>query len=379
MNPELIYHFTILFLLGGLGLNLILNLAFFRRPYRAPLDPHQKYPLLSVLIPARNEANRITPCLESILHQDYPNLEILILDDQSEDATASIVEKTAGEDPRVRLLRGKELPENWMGKCWACHQLYEAAKGDFLVFIDADTRHKPDSLRTALETLTLQDADLLSLWPRQISKTWSEILVIPFIQILGVLVLPHWMPGRFRSLGAANGQCMLFRRSAYKKIGGHARIRNHIVDDIALAREIKTQGYKLLNADGSALLTCRMYENFRQTWEGFTKNFRSTCEDSIPAYLFILALQFFLLLGPFLFAAACLLQWLPSTQSLPLLTLQIGLIYVMRIISAVLHRTSLLSALLHPFGQTLFLLIALNSWFRTAHAHVSWKGRRYRP
>jgi chlorobactene glucosyltransferase len=368
-----VYQFFITSLLLLLAVNFLLNWFYFRKPRSCFQQGQKELSLVSVLIPARNEESRIPACLESLLAQSYTRIEILILNDHSTDRTGAIVQDFSRRDARVRLIQGTELAAGWTGKGWACQQLGEQAQGDWLLFTDADTVHDSLTVASALQEACDQQTDLLSLWPRQMALTWSEILVIPFVHVLLLVFLPHWMPGRFRSLGAANGQFLFFRREAYQLIGGHAVVKGHLVDDVALAREIKCHGLRLANRDGSDLVQCRMYENALQLWEGFTKNLRAGCEGSLVGFLLLLGIQLLVLTMPFFLLLG--IPWFP--RMLPWISFQILLILLLRLALALKCQQPLLSVFLHPLGQLLVILIALNSWLKTARGAVMWKGRHY--
>ncbi len=393
----LIYHLAVSAFLLVMTLNIALNWGVFVAPKRRKFAGSQSSgaPLVSVLVPARNEAARISPCVRSLLQQDYVNYELLVLDDHSEDATAEVVLGLGcSRDPqsRHRLLTGEPLPPGWTGKSWACQQLAATAHGDFLLFTDADTVHDPGSLGACLGHALETDAALLSAWPRQITHTWSEHAVIPLVYVLLLGALPHRMLHRLQrhreyalrtsakmmgSMGAANGQYMLFRRDAYDAIGGHAAVRDHLVEDVALGRLVAARtvdGLRLINCDGSRLVQCRMYESFSQVWEGFTKNLRAAfSESALSFWLFGLVGTCGLIL-PFFFA--CVPGWSGRWWWLPVL--QVIWIYLIRAVLTWRFQTSWLGALLHPVGEGLSLLIGLNSWRLSSQGGVTWKGRRYR-
>lgn len=374
----------------GLLANLMVNLRFVcRLQPRARLPHPDGSPLVSVLVPARNEEHRIGPCLRSLARQDYPNLEIIVLDDQSEDATARIAESlgfSAETGAWKRLRTGLPLPPGWTGKAWACQQLAEVARGEFLLFTDADTVHDRSCVSTAVAHAEHTCADLLALWPFQITRTWSEILVIPLQFVAAGAVLPHWLlafaqrypavarflgPAQLRSLGAASGQFLLFRRERYFAFGGHRAVAGHLVEDVALAREITTRtgsGFKLVSANGTRLVRCRMYNSFPEMWEGFTKNLHPLFEGDELLFRFAIAGQALLFVWPFV--VVC---WWRS----PALFVQWALIYGLRTAAACLYRSSLWSVLWHPVGYALGLLIAVNSCRCTSGRGVTWKGRRY--
>lgn len=375
----LLYQLIVLGVLLLIALNCCLNILVFRRPKSAPIPDAGEAPLISILIPARNEENRLGPCLDSLFRQSYPDLEWIVMDDHSTDATADLVRARMAGEPRLRLAQSETLPQGWTGKAWACWQLSQKARGEILLFTDADTHHELNSVADAAAMLRQKKGDLLSLWPRQIAKTWSEILILPFVHVLILFYLPHWMP-RFvksRSLGVANGQFMMFTRGGYDAIGGHQKVHSHLVEDVALGREIKTSGLRLLNADGSRHVSCRMYENFSQVWEGFTKNLRAGFEDNVAGFVFMGLVQFIFLTGPFFCLDPEILGFSPRV--LPVVLAQITLILALRIALALLYRQPLIGALLHPVGQMLALIIALNSWIQSARGRVTWKGRSYKP
>ncbi len=392
----LAYHLVVTAFLLLVATNVVLNWKVFVAPRARRFYPaNSGTPMVSVLIPARNEALRISPCVRSVLAQDYPNYEVLVLDDHSEDETATVVIGhgfSRGEGARNRLLEGGPLPAGWTGKAWACHQLAAEARGEYLLFTDADTVHDPASLGALLGHAMDTDAALLSAWPRQITGTWSEHAVIPLVYVLLLGALPHYLLRRLqrhpeyaryskaaslRTLGAANGQYLLFRRDAYEAIGGHKAVSDHLVEDVALGRlvaERTAEGLRLINCDGSQLVRCRMYTSFLEVWEGFTKNLRAAFAESLGSFLIFGTLQLCGLFLPFVFACLPRLSgrwwWLPVGQAAG--------IYALRAVLALRFATSWQGVCLHPLGQGLSLLIGLNSWRLSTRKGVTWKGRLYR-
>ncbi len=269
---------VLLGLVGVLGLNLITSLIALRSlgTLTPAARPAFAWPRISVLIPARNEAANIGACLESLLAQDYPNCEILVLDDGSEDATAAIVADFAARDParRLHLLRGASLPSGWLGKCHACAQLAAAARGEYLLFTDADTRHGPRSLANALAAAETLHAGLVSVLPRQQALTPAEQLLLPLLPFNILTLLPVGLVRRRPepSLSAGIGQFLFFRRSAYLATGGHAAVRRSALDDVELARRVKAAGWHMALLGGGEAVQCRMYSSFTQIWCGFSKN-----------------------------------------------------------------------------------------------------------
>ena len=350
---------------------------------------------VSVLVPARNEERRIHDCLASLIVQEPPVREIILLDDRSTDRTAEIAKEMGfheGGGNRLRIIRGQELPEGWVGKNWACHQLSQAAslESRHLLFTDADTVHGPACVRSAIAHALSTKADLLSLWPDQITGTWSEKMVIPLGYLLFMAFHPFPLLGLLQqkperaarwgftrvqlgALGAANGQFLLFKRSSYEALGGHEFLKNHLVEDIAFGRRVASrtgEGMRLVNADGIDLLKCRMYTGFPELWEGFSKNLRPVFEESRVGFVLFGVVIFSFFLLPFLL----LMLKGPLLEAAMIAVL---LIMGMRLMLTVRFRTSWLGFSTHPFAVILSLLIALNSWRLCRTSGVSWKGRNY--
>ncbi len=382
------YHGLVIVLLVATLASLLANLLVFRSLRRVVLTGPQ--PLVSILVPARNEERCIGACARSLAAQDYPNFELLVLDDHSEDGTVRILREIGFSEtnPNLRLLHGEPLPPGWTGKAWACHQLAAQAKGGHLFFTDADTEHSPGTLASALAHARETNADLLSAWPRLLTRTWSEKLVIPILHVLGGAFYPHALllllqsrpalarslpRGFLRVLGGANGQFLFFKKSAYEAIGGHAAVRDHLVEDVALGREITmrmSEGMRLVNCDGSQLATCRMYSSFAGVWEGFTKNVRPAFEDSLAVFLVVGLIQFCCFLMPFVLVCVPGSLWRFAAC-------EVALVYLIRVILTIRFRTSWFGCIFHPAGEFLAMLIALNSWRRSAGDGVTWKGRTY--
>lgn len=385
----LCFHAGVIGLLLVALANCLANLACFEkvRPLAAPATG----PLVSILIPARNEERSIGACARSLIAQTWPNAEVLVLNDGSTDRTGGVLAELgfAPDHRRLRSLTGAPLPAGWVGKNWACQQLSEAARGEFLYFTDADTVHRPEAVASAMAALSRHQADFVSPWPQLVAGSWSEHLVLPMLHLLGMATYPHWLvfwlqarpqvarrlaPWFLRKFGAGNGQCMLFRAASYRAIGGHASVPGHLVEDLALGREVAARmgaGMRFWNCDGSRLIDCRMYHSFDELWEGFTKNVRPAFERSSFEFFSFGLVHMAAFFWPFL------LVWLPGQRSFALV--EIALVYVLRTLLAIRFRTSWFGVLLHPAGDLLCILIALNSWRRSTFSAVTWKGRSYQP
>ncbi|MGA8112456.1 MAG: glycosyltransferase family 2 protein [Actinocatenispora sp.] len=231
-------------------------------------------PPTSILVPARDEARRLVDTLPGLLAQ--PADEILVLDDGSHDDTAAVVERAAAADRRVRLLRGTPCPAGWVGKNWACHQLAAAARGELLVFCDADVTLAPGALAAVCAQLRAQRADAFSVFPRQRTGTVGERLLVPLIDEALLAYLPHGLLELpVPAAATANGQLFAFRRAAYAAVGGHAGVAGELVEDLALARRIRRAGSRLGLALGGDLVSARMYHGYAQAVRGLGKSMRA--------------------------------------------------------------------------------------------------------
>jgi chlorobactene glucosyltransferase len=382
-----------IWLWGSIGIVLLLLLQFMTnlpvlvRLRQGPVPDNP--PLVSVLVPARNEARRIRPCLESLLAQDYPRFQCIVLDDQSDDDTSEVVRQLGFSiDPaaQFRLVAGRPLPPSWIGKPWACHQLSQVARGEFLLFTDADTVHDSGAVSAAINLALRERSDLLTAWTSQVTRTFAEKLMIPFLFVAAAACLPHWLlslaqrhtwlarwlgPNFLRSLGTANGQFICIRRAAYQRIGGHAAVANHLVEDVALGRAVAAatgEGLRLTSCDGTTLVCCRMYHSFPDLWEGFTKNLWPLFENDFVAFTILVLTQIVVFALPF-FVVPWLTGWEPW--------LLIGLILLLRVLITFRFHTSWISVLFHPLGYLLAFAVALNSLRRSLGKGVTWKGRLY--
>jgi chlorobactene glucosyltransferase len=346
-----------------------------------PVGPKRgAWPLVSVLIPARNEEKRIRPCLESLLKQDYPRYEVLVLDDQSTDGTWGLLRGYSRKDRRLKALKGRPLPAGWVGKPWACHQLSQRARGEWLFFTDADTWHAPDTLKRSVAAAQKERADLLSCMTWQETGTWLEYLVIPVMVFCLISFLPARYvvrrESRFSKFAGAGGQFLFFAKKAYRAIGGHRAVKDRIVEDLAIGNRVVRRGFRLVFRDGTDLTSCRMYSSAAEVWAGFSKNFFPAFKFSFPLALASYAYLFAASVLPFavLFLAPA---GTPVFQTAALLCL---LQLFLRLNQAFRYGGPVLSCLLHPVGVLLFILIGLNSmrWYLFLKEGY-WKGRVLRP
>ena len=333
-------------------------------------------PRVSVLVPSRNEELNIAKCVGSLLAQDYPDFEVVIVDD-SEDDTWDIL-RAFTEDRRFRLLRGEPLPPGWLGKHWACEQLAQAATGEVLLFTDADTYHRPLMLREAVEALLAGGYDFLSAIPRHELRTWGERLILPVLPFSLHTFFPIALACRVRLpvLSTAVGQFMLFQKEAYLAIGGHERVRRSIVDDVSLAQETAKAGLSWSLTDGSRSFSVRMYRTFREVWDGLSKNLFAIFGHNLPLFCFVWLWLFLVAWDP----PIVLILW--ATQALPVpgqfvlpAALAIGLGLLLWLVPVLRFRLPLVQVVLHPITMLLMLPIAARSIIWHATGRGTWKGR----
>ena len=346
--------------------------------------PLPQEPLVSVLIPARNEEDNIKSCIESFLTQTYKNYEILVLDDNSTDNTYKIVEKIAKKYPnKVRLFSGKPLPSDWRGKSFAMQQLLEHAKGEYYLFTDADTIHTEESISLMMSNMAYHDADLVSGYIGQKTKTFGEKITIPLIYLLTGFVIPLWINNRCKLsiFASAIGQYIGVKASAFKSIGGYEKIKNYTTEDIYLAREMKKAGFKTIFIDAKSAATCRMYTNYDQSVRGISKNiFDFLGKNSIVMCLIVIAIFFFLVIP----APICILKLfemrLQNSTYVDTLTFALIINFVLTFLSWLMtfatRKLPLYIALIYPLVHLNLLYIALVSWIRSEQGKgYVWKGR----
>ena len=292
-----------LIIAGGLVLfmlNLFLNIRTLKRPRPDSRLP-QSLPLISVMVPARDEEDNIETCLKSLQAQDYPNFEILVIDDHSSDRTAEIVSRMAAEDKRIKLFSSETLPEGWAGKPFACYQLAQKAKGDWYLFVDADTIHAPHMLRSVLDVAVKSKTGLLSGFPRQLAGSLPQKIAMPVLYFVIMGWLPIWWLHRSAKPrpSLAIGQFLLFPRQDYWKIGGHRAVKSRIIEDVWLGVEINRSGRRHIAIDLSPVVACNMYRDVGSMWEGFIKWMYSVAALSRLGLAMLLVAGYVFYLAPF--------------------------------------------------------------------------------
>lgn len=303
-----------LFLALGLVVSLIAIGIFSDKLSRAlnnaptiSIDPNSivSFPSASVIIPAYNEAANIEACVTSVLESTALDVEVWVVDDQSIDETAAIVHliQESRQDPRLKFLLGKPRPEGeiWVGKNWACTQAVQQIESEFLLFIDADVRLKPQSIETTIAYAMQEKTDLLSLAVVVVCRHWSEWLVQPIVvSLLGVGFDFAPVNDSMSEAAFAAGPFMLFRRSAYDAIGGHAAVHDQVVEDVELSRRIKQNHFKLWYGLGRGLAEVQMYQSFSALWEGWTKNWFMGSNRNYQAALYCVFVTFMIFALPWI-------------------------------------------------------------------------------
>ena len=340
-------------------------------------------PAVSVLVPARNEAAAIEPCVRAILASRDVELEVVVLDDASTDGTDAIVRQLAEQDARVRLIRGRPLPSGWCGKQHACAQLAEAATHETWVFLDTDVLLSTDAVRRCVAFLDASQASLVSGFPRQMTGSFLEWLLLPLIHfvLLGFLPIARSRMDNSPGLAAGCGQLFITRRGDYLRAGGHTAIRASLHDGIKLPRAFRRAGLRTDIFDATDIASCRMYTRSLDVWKGLSKN--ATEGIGSPATI----VPFTILLAGGQMLPWVLVAWGLATgwQGWPAWTVAAALVAVAlsslpRILAAGRFRQSFASVLAHPLGVLVFLAI---QWValgrRLLGLQTSWRGRSLAP
>jgi len=352
----------------------------------APPGDDGTLPLVSVIIPARDEEQRVGNCLQAVLAQDYPRFEVVLVDDRSSDRTAEIAAEMARQDPRLRLVQGKPLPPGWAGKCHAIHQGVEAARGEWLLMLDTDTYLEPGCLTATVRDAVRSEADLYTLIFEARCQTFWEKVVQPFFFQLLLLALPvHKINDPEGREAAAPGPYLLFRRSAYEAIGGHAGMKDEVVEDLRLAQRIKEEGFRLRIVNAVTLVHSRRRIGLREIWHGWSRVFYSGLDKKPLAAAGALAGMALFLLLPWLTGPWALVEMVrgagPFLGWFAVLVLSVAqcLVFLaMRRLYYVFYRMDKSLAWLQPLAVVIAMAILVNSVLTAGGTRtVVWRGRRY--
>ena len=399
-HPEIMIYFYIssAIFVGGIFIVYWLHNQYHLDIVVEPTPPPSSAPLISVCVPARNEERNIRTCVESILGQDYPNFEVIVLDDRSTDGTLKILQDLLMEldslpsnqkegAPSIHILHGADLPRGWAGKPHALSQASAAANGDWLCFVDADTFLSPNTLSACYTKATGTRADMFTIMTFQILGSFWEKVVMPIVMTaLSVGFSPRKVNDPDSKDAIANGQFILIRCLVYDAIGGHESVKDQIVEDKAIAEQVKWNGYRLVVANGYAVARTRMYTSLSEMWEGWTKNIYLGLRDRsalmllgvVGAFLALFAaviLPLWPVLGVFWYLQGG--GWLALTVVFEAIVLWTLVIY-MRARVALGMGISPWYAFTLPLGAAVFAAMMITStWKVLSGKGVLWKGRRY--
>lgn len=343
------------------------------------------WPSVSVVIPARNEEQNIATSLGSLLTQDYPRdkLEIIVVDDFSTDNTRAIVEQLAKQSPfSVRCISGRSLPPGWLGKSNACMTGALTATGDYLYFIDADTKSEPAMLKSVIQFSESRAIDLLSFNPKQQLESRAEKAILPGV-FLSIASYMNFRDSNDSSKeeAIANGQAMLFKRSAYEDVGGHSAVADQVSEDIAFAQVMKLTGHTIFWAFADQLMSTRMYTGLNTIWSGFSKNMNRIvgCRSLFDASAIFIKANIIAWSTPLLLIISSMVYftnpslinlWSVGINAITAVCLFVTYILLAKALFVPIHY-----ALLVPFGVSIQSALVLNSYRLSKNKQLMWKGR----
>lgn len=360
---EILAIIILLFLVLRVLISLVNLLSGLHLPDRQPAS----FPKVSLLIPARNEEAAIGRLLTGLQQLDYPDFEVIVCNDHSADNTEEILNWFAGEDTRITWFLGEKLPEDWLGKSFACYQLAQRATGEYLVFLDADVELSNHSITKAVAYFQQKKLSLLSVFPQQKMETFQEKTIVPVMNWILQSLLPMILVSKttFPSLSAANGQFMMFETDNYHLHQWHSKVKNQHVEDIRLARMVKSEGLKMVVLLGNKDIYCRMYRNLEDAVQGFSRNIHEYFGGNRT-----LMFGFWLIIctGPFIIWAILGGQFL---------LLFIALVAANRLfVSLAGGQHILLAILLHPLQMISFTVLVFHNIFKRIKKETTWKGRK---
>ena len=341
-------------------------------------------PLVSILVPARNEEQRVLePCIRSILAQDYGNFEVIAVDDRSTDNTGAILKTLAVSDERLRVIEGEELPPGWLGKPYAMQQALSHARGEWILATDADMIFEVTALRTAVERVLESNEDALTLIPRFEAGSFWERVMIPTWEWVFLMFMIAYRINDPKSDGAAAiGGFFLIRRTVLDRVGGYEALKDEVMEDVRLAQRIKHLGARLMIERAPALMRTRMYTNFSEMWECSTKNWFSGVNFSFPlALACVLSMYLGAVVPPLIALVSAIAMVSGISHDLLLLFIPGALSWLLQVVViAIVSKRSDVSpvyALTAPLGLAVMYAMLLDSSLRISSGKgVMWKGRR---
>jgi len=354
------------FVMSFLFVRMLISLINLLTSNYLPEGEPDKKPLLSILIPARNEEKSLPLLLEDLKQVTFPKIEIIVCDDNSTDNTPGFLKSSSKEMPGLRYFGGQELPAGWLGKNFACHQLAQQAKGDFFLFLDADVRVSEVMPAKAIQYMQRHNIDLVSVFPTQLMQSPGELITVPVMNwiLLSLLPLPLVRLSRFSSISAANGQFMLFNADSYRKNNWHQTVKNEATEDIVISRLIKKQGGKVSTLTGGSDVFCRMYETSGEAISGFSRNVHQYFGGSRLVMIF--------------FTITVLFGWIPVWQYFGWVGIKWYLLMVIanRVFVAMGSSQKSLTVWLHPMQMINFAIITVLNIIQKIKGNIEWKGRK---
>jgi len=351
------------------------------------------YPLVSIIVPARNEERNIRRCVESLLEQNYPNYEIIVVDDGSTDETPNILENIIQTHPRsnrlwVQRLRD-ELPEGWAGKPHAIHIGVQESHGEWLLFTDADTWHAPNALQSALTSALNAGSDLYSLSTAQELPGFWEKVMMPMAYLGISMMYPiKKVNDPLSSIAIANGQFILIRHAVYDILGGYARpeLRNTLLDDRDLANTIKQQGFRLRLEDGRDLVRVQMYRGLREAWKGWRKNAFLGSRGGVAFVILQLIGLPMVAIVPFILPFVAWMSGHKLPRGKVITSTEIGVATLLELGPLLSYHISIdkelkvpwYYAFAYPLAASLFeCILTQSAWRVLRHKGIDWRGRKY--
>ena len=358
--------------------NILLSFLFTRKNKRqGSIDFSSKKPLISVLIPARDEEENIHRCINSLLKQSYSNIEVVVLDDDSEDNTFALAKEISDLDSRVSVYKGNKVPSGWLGKNWACHQLSEKANGEFLLFLDSDTKLSANLLSDSMNMHINEDLDLLTLFPKRKASTFIDKIISVTI---GWMIF-SWIPiflantSKFPFFSAAFGQFLLFKRDSYNLIGGHKTIKVEILDDFELGRNISRNKLKLKMINGVKDIETFSYNSEKEALRGVSRTIFPFFYQSLIGFLILWFLFISMTFIPFLMIFVEFFNITLDENKNSLILLIWTLLSCSWVLAALRSKQSIFLAILFPFAMLVTSIIGFYSVVSFLIDNIHWKNR----
>lgn len=344
----------------------------------AVAGPLSSSPMVSVCVPARNEERGVGACLESLLNQDYPEFEVIVVDDGSTDATPQVIASLKRKYPQLKVIQGRTLPTGWLGKPHALHEAYKVTRGDYILFTDADPVFQTHALASAMRVMLARDLDLLTLMPRaEFGSFWERAVQPVVFGFIAALTRFKKVNSPDSSSAMGFGAFLLFKKKSYQQFGGHVRVKDEVLEDVMLARHVKKAGLKLWVADAKSLFSIRMYHSLGEIWRGWRKNVFTAMRRSVSRTLYFVFAILVFCVTPYLVLVYNL--WLGSGW------LWLGM-SLAALVAVLITGTALCDELklqrrtvfLFPLGAMVLSLIMFNSMFQgLVLGRTEWRGRVY--